>query len=145
MMDAKNVVVLQGGLTRDPETANNGQILKLGLAVDYASNDKDNRSGYFDVTYFFHDDPNSKFVKGQLDAGNLKKGSQLSIIGRLNQDRWEQDGQKRSRVIILAEAITYAGRKPQESDGNGAAPAAKAMASSGPPTEEEMTIPPGEF
>ena len=39
----------------------------------------------------------------------MKKGSQIQLAGRLVQERWQQDNQNRSRVVIVAEAITYAG------------------------------------
>jgi len=35
-----------------------------------------------------------------------KKGSQVFISGRLDVESWEKDGQKRSKVVILAENIT---------------------------------------
>lgn len=137
-VDARNLVTLSGGLTRDPEKVNDN-IVKFGLAVDYASNDKDNPSGYFDVTMFLSDDSNRavKFVKSQLTAGNFKKGSQISVVGRLSQDRWEKDNQKHSRVIIIAESLNYYGRKQTDGDSNGAAPRATASASSAPATEDE--------
>ena len=52
-------------------------------------------------------------------AENLKqyfvKGKQLAIRGYLKQDRWEKDGQKHSRVYIVAEDVQLLGGK---SDGN---------------------------
>lgn len=114
MLNPKNTLNIVGGLTRDPEVVgNNGNIIKFGLAVDYAANDKgsDNNSGYFDVTYFVSD--NNDFVKRQVSEGKMKKGSQLHILGRLVQDRWtssEDEGSKKmSKVSIVAEAITYSG------------------------------------
>lgn len=145
MIDARNIVVLSGGLTRDPERVGDN-IVKFGLGVDYASNDKQNPSGYFDVTYFLSQDTqNTKFVKGQLAEGNFKKGSAISVVGRLSQDRWEKDGQKFSRVIVIADSISYYGRKQTDAPANGAAATPKANASVGAPSEEETSIPPGEF
>jgi single-stranded DNA-binding protein len=124
MMDPRNVVVLSGGLVADPEKPTE-KIVKLRLAVDYAGRDKDSddRSGYFDVTYYLNDDnPNAKFVKGQLEQGNLKKGSSISIVGRLEHDRFKtKDGTKASRVQIVADAISYFGRasKPADAATNG--------------------------
>lgn len=119
-VDARNLVTLSGGLTRDPETVGTN-ILKMGLGVDYASNDKNNPSGYFDITYFMSDENNNnvKFVKGQLNQGNFKKGSSISVVGRLQQERWEKDGQKFSKVVVIAESISYFGRKPADTDSNG--------------------------
>jgi single-strand DNA-binding protein len=54
-------------------------------------------------------------------AENIKpyigKGKQLCINGRLRQDRWEKDGQKNSRVTIVAETVQLLGGRD-----NGAQP-----------------------
>lgn len=120
MLDSKNLVNITGGVVVDPEVVN-GNILKLRLAVDYAGSEKGgSTSGYFDVTYFLNGDDNvrnAKFVKSQIDAGNIKKGSQLSLVGRLVQERWTTDDKKSSKVVIIAESISYAssgGNKSEE-------------------------------
>ena len=145
MLDAKNVVMLTGGLTDTPETVNNGKIYKFRLGVDYAGNDRkntDNKSGYFNVTYFLDDNnPNSKFVKSQVDAGNFDKGTPVQLVGRLVHERWEtQDGKNASNVVIIAESITYAGRggKPEGSGEGSSAPRATQSASSGGSTPMEF-------
>lgn len=110
MMDPKNFVGLSFGLVAEPEPVNDGKIIKLRGAADYAGQEKgtDNRSGYFDITYFVNDTPNAKFVADQVAKKNFKKGSQLQLVGRLVQERWEKDGNRNSKVVIVAEAITYA-------------------------------------
>jgi len=126
MIDPKNHGSLIGGLVADPEMVNDGKIARLRIAADYAGNDRDNtdnKSGYFNVTYFLNnDDSNTKFVKSQIDKGNLKKGSQVHIIYRLIQDRWSKEGQKNSAVTLVAEALTYAGsgQKPEGGESSSA-------------------------
>ena len=39
----------------------------------------------------------------------LKKGTQIGVEGYLKQDRWEKDGQKQSRVVIVAENVQLLG------------------------------------
>lgn len=112
MIDAKNTVVITGGLVADPEVVgNNGNIFKLRVAVDYAGQEKGgSSSGYFDVTYYANEDnPNTTFVKKQVTEGKLKKGSQISILGKLVQERWTTDDKKNARVVVVAENISYAG------------------------------------
>ncbi|MCX8013568.1 MAG: single-stranded DNA-binding protein, partial [Rectinema sp.] len=46
----------------------------------------------------------------------LLKGRQVAIQGELRQDRWEKDGQQRSKVVIAASAIRPLGPSPQGSD-----------------------------
>lgn len=41
----------------------------------------------------------------------LRKGSQVYIIGKLNQESWEKDGQKRSKHTITVENMELIGKK----------------------------------
>lgn len=119
MIDVRNNGNITGGLVTDPEmVGNNNNVVRLRIASDYAGKDRenpDNRTGYFNVTMFLNDEnPNTKFVKSQIDNGNLKKGSQVQILYRLQQDRWEKDGQKQQNVGLIAESLTYAGSANRE-------------------------------
>lgn len=121
MIDPNNLINITGGLVADPELVN-GKILKIRIGVDYSGSDKDtdNNSGYFDVVYYLKDasgfvSKNATFVGTQLDQSKLKKGSTISIVGRLVQERWKQDDQSRSRVVIVAEHLTYSGRSAKSS------------------------------
>jgi len=114
MLDPQNMVNISGGLVADPEMVN-GKIFKSRIGVDYAGSEKDsnNNSGYFDVVYYLKDkdgfvNKNASFVAAQVDQGKMKKGSTVSLIGRLVQERWKQDGQSRSRVVVVVEHLTYA-------------------------------------
>lgn len=118
MIDPKNNVVLTGGIVRDPESPT-PNLLKFSVAVDFAGSEKSGSStGYFDITYWLNDDnKNATFVKSQVEAGKMKKGSQIQLVGRLVQERWttENDDSKKSRVVVVAESITYAGsNRPAE-------------------------------
>lgn len=124
MLDPQNLVTISGGLIADPEMVANGKIMKVRLGVDYAGSDKDsdNTSGYFDVVYYLKDNngfinKNASFVNSQVEASKMKKGSTVSIIGRLVQERWKQDDQSRSRIVIVAEHMTYGQRAGAKSDG----------------------------
>ncbi len=122
MIDGRNNGNLTGGLVADPEIlGNNGNVVRLRIASDYAGKDRenpDNRTGYFNVTVFLNDDnTNTKFVRSQIENGNLKKGSQVAILYRLQQDRWEKDGQKMSNVTLVAESLNYAGSGGNRSEG----------------------------
>jgi len=43
----------------------------------------------------------------------LLKGRQVAVQGELRQDRWEKDGQQRSKVVIVANNIRPLGPAPQ--------------------------------
>lgn len=54
-------------------------------------------------------------------AENLKdkltKGKQVCIHGYIKQDRWEKDGQKQSRLNIIAESVQLLGGGNKQNDG----------------------------
>jgi hypothetical protein len=107
----------------DPEIIND-KIAKFRVAVEYAGSEKGAQStaGYFDITYYLKDsdgfvNKNASFIHSQITGGKMKKGSQISIIGRLLQERWQQDNQNRSKVVVIAEHIAYAASSsPKSSD-----------------------------
>lgn len=129
MLTPKNTVNIIGGLTKDPESPMDN-LVKFSIAVDYAGSEKQGSStGYFDVVYWTNNDDNKRnaeFVKNQVTSGKMKKGSQVHILGRLVQERWTSgdDDSKRSRVVIVAEALTYtSGGAPSTADANSSAAA----------------------
>jgi hypothetical protein len=132
MIDPRNIVNLTAGIVSDPELVANGNILKFRIAVDYAGSEKGAgvSSGYFDIVYYLKDgsdfaSKNASFVAKQVSEGKMKKGSQIQILGRLIQERWQQDSQNRSKIVVVAEALTYAGGSFQKSDSSSGAAATK--------------------
>ena len=106
-MSDLNRVTLVGRLTRDPEVRYTGggmPIVNLGVASNYRQ--KDSTSGewvekpnFFDVVGF-----GDRFEKL---ASNLEKGRRIGIDGTLRWSSWETDGQKRSKVEIIADNIQF--------------------------------------
>lgn len=102
-----NQVILVGRLTRDAELRYSGgglAICKFSLAVNRRKKSGEqwvDEVSYFDVTYFGK----------AAEAVNqyLQKGKQVAIQGELRQDRWEQDGQNRSKVEIVANNVQLLG------------------------------------
>jgi single-stranded DNA-binding protein len=129
MLDPKNMVTLTAGIVADPEVIND-KIAKFRIAIDYAGSEKGSQStsGYFDVTYYLKDangyvNKNASFIHNQITDGKMKKGSQVSIIGRLVQERWQQDNSNRSKVVIIAEHMAYAANSsPKSSDASSGSP-----------------------
>ena len=105
-----NSVSLTGRLTADPELKQFGegkQVANFSLAVN------EYKKGDGDAVSFV---PVTVWNKTAEVAKNfLNKGSQVAIKGRLQQQRWEQDGQKRSKIQIVCESLTLLGGKKQES------------------------------
>lgn len=106
MSKSINQVILMGNLTRDPElrTTPNGQsVCSFGMAINRAWQGSDGSQqeavDYFDITAW------GKL--GELVNQYLSKGRRCLIQGRLSYRSWEQDGQKRSKVEVIANDVTF--------------------------------------
>jgi single-strand DNA-binding protein len=102
-------VILFGRLTRDPElryTTSGTAVTTLSLAVNRRIKRGDNweeEANFFDVVVFGR--------RAETSAEYLKKGSQALIDGELVQRRWETpEGQKRSKVEVMANNVQFIGR-----------------------------------
>lgn len=106
-----NNVVLAGNVVSDPETRSTTSgktIATVRLAVNNPLNEND--SLFIDVDVW---EKQAEFV-----ANHVKKGSAISVIGRLKQDSWEKDGQKRSKILVVAERINFVGSKRKDAAAN---------------------------
>ena len=98
-----NKIVVVGRLTRDPElrfTPNGSAIVKFSIAIGRSytvNNEKKDEVSYVDVTAW------GKFA--EMIGQYYKKGQRVAIDGKLQQSRWEQDGQKKSKIEIVADNI----------------------------------------
>ena len=98
-----NHVWLVGRLTRDAEvkyTIRGKAVAKFSIAVNERRKDGDQWKDHAD---FFE-----LVLWGQLAESlqnYLKKGKQVGVVGKLSQERWEQSGEKRSKVIVNVQNI----------------------------------------
>jgi single-strand DNA-binding protein len=102
-----NHVVLIGRLTRDAElryTNSNLAVCEFSIANNQRRK-KDN--AWVDEAHFF--DVTLWGKSAESLHKYLVKGKQVAIEGQLRQDRWEKDGQSRSRVKINANNIQLLG------------------------------------
>lgn len=109
-----NQVSITGNLTRPPElrsTAGGTDVLSFGIAVN---DRRKNASGQWeDVPNFFECVTFGNRATALSDI--LAKGMKVSIAGKLHYSSWEKDGQKHSKVDIIANEIELMqNRKPQE-------------------------------
>jgi len=95
-----NSVVLIGRLTRDAElkyTAGGMAVCKFAIAVGKKKKTGETwveKTSFFDIMLW------GKI--GETLNQYLTKGKQIAVSGELHQNRWEQDGQTRSKIEIMA-------------------------------------------
>lgn len=114
MAKSINQVILMGRLTRDPETRTTPtgkNVTSFSLAVDRAFG-QDSGADFFDVVAW------EKL--GDLVAQYLSKGRRCLVQGRLSQRSWEQDGQKRSKVEVIATDVTFLDGPSGDAEGSSA-------------------------
>lgn len=98
-----NHVILIGRLTRDAELKYTGSgqgVCKFSIAVNRSVKRGDtweDEANYFDITLWGR--------QGEVLSQFLIKGKQVAVAGELRQDRWEQDGQKRSKIEVIADSV----------------------------------------
>ena len=114
-----NVAILKGNLVRDPElsyTPSGIAVCKFTIAVPHPYHPKDK-----DKTFF----PKCVAWKktGELIQQYFKKGQQILVRGFTEEQRWEQEGQKRSAIQVTVETFEFCGsnqgstsQAPQASD-----------------------------
>lgn len=113
MAKSINQVILMGRLTRDPElrtTTTGKSVVNFSLAVDKGGQDAG--ADFFEIVAW------EKLA--ELVQQYLSKGRRCLVQGRLSQRQWEQDGQKRSRIEVMASDVTFLDGPNSGSDGAGA-------------------------
>lgn len=105
-MSSGNSVTLIGGITKDLElryTQSGLPNVTFGLAVsrrwqNRQTNEWEEATSFFDIVCWRE--------LAEHAAESLNKGSRVIVIGQLQQRSWDtEDGQKRSKVEVLADEI----------------------------------------
>ncbi len=113
-----NVSVLIGRVTRDIGENDFGYLpngtarMNTSIAVNRSVKKGDSWTdevSYFDITIWGKTAENLKPY--------IKKGTQISVQGYLKQDRWEKEGRKMSKVVIVANEVRLLGGKPEGQGG----------------------------
>jgi single-strand DNA-binding protein len=113
-----NVVALAGNVVGDPtvRATNSGKkVAAFRLAVNNPLSEKEVL--FIDVDTW---EKQAEFVEKYV-----KKGSLISVVGRLKMETWEKDGQKRSSISVVTERLNFvnSGKKKDEESGGEEAPA----------------------
>ncbi len=113
-----NQVILMGNLTRDPElrqTPNGQNVCSFSLALNRSYKGADGNwqeaTDYIDIVAWG--------PLGERVAQYLTKGRPCLVNGRLQSRSWEQEGQKRSKVEVVAQDVTFLGGAGGGDNGGG--------------------------
>lgn len=129
-----NHVVLIGRLTQDIGSdersfgyTSSGQA-RANVSIAVNRSKKSGEQWIDEVNYF------NVTIWGKT-AENLKpyltKGKQICVEGHLKQDRWEKDGQKQSRVSVIADSVQLLGGRGENGQQTGGTPKFQPNNSSG--------------
>jgi len=127
-----NQVTLMGNLTRDPElrsTPSGQSVCNFGLALNRSY--KNAEGEWVEATDFV--DIVAWASLGERVAQYLTKGRPALVSGRLQSRSWEQEGQKRSKLEVVANDVTFLGGAPGGASG---------AATTEPPKNEEKSTKP---
>lgn len=105
MANDTNSVIVIGRLTRDAQlkyTIEGTAVTKFSLAINrYGGKDKQDEVSFVEFVLWG--------TRAESLDPFLKKGRQICVQGELRQNRWEQDGQNRSKIEIYVENIQLLG------------------------------------
>lgn len=130
-----------GNLTRDPElrqTPNGSSVASFSLALNRSYKGADGNwqeaTDYIDVVAWG--------PLGERVAQYLTKGRPCLVNGRLQSRSWEQDGQKRSKVEVVAQDVTFLGGPGAGNNGSGGgdSTATSAVKPSKPAKKDDVVI-----
>ena len=123
-MASLNKVFLMGNLTRDPElryVPSGAPVATFGLAVNRRfvtqNGEKKDEVCFVRVVVFGK--------QAESCSQHLNKGRLVFIEGRLQYRSWEQDGQKKSTIDVVADRVQFLGGPKPSADAVESSEAAK--------------------
>jgi single-strand DNA-binding protein len=110
-----NKVILIGNLTKDPELRYTPQgtpvaSFRLAVTTKFRSGDEMKEETLFiDIVVWGK--------QGESCSQYLSKGRPVLVEGRLQERRWETDGQQRSKTEVVAQNVRFLGRRDDAQQG----------------------------
>jgi single-strand DNA-binding protein len=104
-----NKIILIGNLTKDPElryTPQGTPVASFRLAVNYRyklSDEMKQETMFIDNVIFGK--------QAESCSKYLNKGSAVLVEGRLQERRWEANGQQKSKFEVVAQSVRFLSRK----------------------------------
>lgn len=131
-----NKVLFGGRVTRKPDFKKVGDtsIVHFSIACNRVWTDKQNvkqeESTFVDCDAF----------GGKADVINqyVDKGHELFIEGRLKLDKWEQEGQQRSKLVVVVEDFSFIGSPKKDNSNNEEVPTTPTKKTTNKPVRERL-------
>ena len=135
-----NKAIIAGNVTRDPELKSlpsGVKITTFSIATnrfwkDATTGERKEMAEYHNVVVFGR--------QAETVAQYVKRGSQVSVIGRIQTRSWEQDGQKKYRTEIIAEDVQF-GSRPQTGNSTGSSSYSNSNAAPAPSHDSAIDYP----
>ena len=115
-----NRVILVGRLVKDAElkfTSSSTPVTRFSVAVNRSRKNGDQweeEVSYIDIVLWGR--------SAEAISKYLQKGKQVAVEGELRQNRWEQDGQQRSKLEVVASNVQLLSGGTASAPGSGNAP-----------------------
>lgn len=109
-MNDVNSITLVGRIVRDVSSAdihylsNGSSVVSFSIAVNESVKNGNlwtEKPSFFDVTFYGR--------QAESIHKYLTRGKQIAIAGKIQQQRWQKDGQTKSKVIVIAKMIQLFG------------------------------------
>lgn len=133
---AVNHTVLQGHMVADPELndTNNGAKV-VNFRVAWSEKYKERETKCFLECKAFSG--TAEFV-----CFYFRKGQELAVEGKLTTEEWTtQDGQKRSKIVLVADRVHFCGKKQDGAETGSSEPAQAAPVSAAVPVDTDGELP----
>ena len=114
-MEDLNTVAITGRVTRDAQARyTSGGTATCTFSV---ANNRRRKVGteWQDDTSFFDVQLWGKMAESL--APKLLKGTQLSVQESIRQDKWESEGESRTRVVIVADKVVLTSKREENNNG----------------------------
>lgn len=119
-------ITIIGNLVEDPQVRNTNSGLQI-VEARIASNEGKDKTTWWTAKFFGN-------KAGEILAEYGKKGSSVVVIGSTEEESWEKDGQKRSKVVCIASSFSFlnTGSKPESDAKADEAPSARQTSTRAP-------------
>lgn len=105
-MNHLNSLIVEGIIVKQAafsEPVQDFKVCKFPIAVHRWYKGKNGEGK--EETYFLDVEAYGKLAEVCMKKG--EKGCSVRVVGRIKQERWEDDGKMKSRIIVVAEHIEY--------------------------------------